>query len=114
MISNCLVENQVRPFAVGKRNWLFVGNEKSAKNAALLYSLIQSCEMNDIDTRKYPYVPLGSISILTFLFRSTLFIGSPLMFRFRPPTKKLPISCKERFILSPEECVKYGISDEII
>jgi transposase len=53
MISNCWIENQVRPFAVGKRNWLFVGNEKSAKNAALLYSLIQSCDLNDIEPRKY-------------------------------------------------------------
>jgi len=52
-ISNSWIENQVRPFAVGKRNWLFVGNEKSASKAALLYSLIQSCELNDIDPRAY-------------------------------------------------------------
>ena len=52
-ISNCWIENQVRPFAVGKRNWLFVGNEKSATKAALLYSLIQSCELNQIDPRAY-------------------------------------------------------------
>jgi len=52
-ISNCWVENQVRPFAVGKRNWLFVGNEASAKKAALIYSLIQSCELNNIDPRLY-------------------------------------------------------------
>ena len=43
----------MRPFAVGKRNWLFVGNEKSASKAALLYSLIQSCELNDINPRAY-------------------------------------------------------------
>jgi len=52
-ISNCWIENQVRPFAVGKRNWLFVGNEKSASKAALLYSLIQSCQLNQIDPRTY-------------------------------------------------------------
>ena len=52
-LSNCWIENQVRPFAVGKRNWLFVGNEGSAQRAALLYSLIQSCELNDIDPRAY-------------------------------------------------------------
>lgn len=52
-LANCWVENQVRPFAVGRRNWLFVGNEKSASKAALLYSLIQSCELNDIDPRRY-------------------------------------------------------------
>ena len=52
-ISNCWVENQVRPFAIGRRNWLFVGNESSAKKAALLYSLLQSCTLNDIDPRAY-------------------------------------------------------------
>ena len=52
-ISTCRVENQIRPFAVGRRNWLFVGNEVSASRAALFYSLIQSCELNDIDPRAY-------------------------------------------------------------
>lgn len=52
-ISNCWVENQVRPFAVGKRNWLFVGNELSAQPAALLHSLIQSCDLNKINPRDY-------------------------------------------------------------
>lgn len=52
-ISNAWIENQIRPFALGKRNWLFVGNEVSAQKAALLYSLIQSCELNNIDPRAY-------------------------------------------------------------
>ena len=52
-ISNCWMENQIRPFAVGRRNWLFTGTPESANKAALLYSLIQTCRMNDIDPRKY-------------------------------------------------------------
>lgn len=52
-ISNCWVENQIRPFAVGRRNWLFVGNEGSANKSALLYSLIQTCKLNAIEPRKY-------------------------------------------------------------
>lgn len=52
-ISNCWIENQIRPFALGRRNWLFVGNEQSANKSALLYSLIQTCKLNDIDPRKY-------------------------------------------------------------
>lgn len=52
-ISNCWVENQIRPFAVGRRNWLFVGNEKSANKSALLYSLIQTCKLNQVDPRQY-------------------------------------------------------------
>ncbi len=52
-ISNCWIENQIRPFAVGRRNWLFTGTPESAKKAALLYSLIQTCRMNNIDPRQY-------------------------------------------------------------
>ena len=52
-ISNCWIENQIRPFALGRRNWLFVGNEQSANKSALLYSLIQTCKLNNINPRKY-------------------------------------------------------------
>jgi len=52
-ISNCWIENQIRPFAVGRKNWMFTGTPESAKKAALLYSLIQSCKMNNIQPRAY-------------------------------------------------------------
>lgn len=52
-ISNCWIENQIRPFALGRRNWLFVGNEHTANKSALLYSLIQTCRLNNIDPRQY-------------------------------------------------------------
>ena len=52
-ISNCLTENIIRPFALGRKNWLFVGNEISANKSALLYSLIQSCKINKVNVRKY-------------------------------------------------------------
>jgi transposase len=52
-ISNCWIENQIRPFAVGRRNWLFTGTSESANKAALIYSLIQNCNLNGINARKY-------------------------------------------------------------
>jgi len=52
-ISNCLTENIIRPFAIGRKNWLFVGNETSANKSALLYSLIQTCKINKINVRAY-------------------------------------------------------------
>ena len=52
-ISNILTENQMRPFAIGRKNWMFVGNVESANKSALLYSIIQSCKINNIDFRKY-------------------------------------------------------------
>jgi len=58
-ISNCWMENQIRPFALGRKNWLFVGNETSANKAALLYSLIQTCKLNNINARVYLEYVLG-------------------------------------------------------
>lgn len=58
-ISNCLAENLVRPLAVGRRNWLFVGNETSANKAMLFYSIIHTCKLNNIDVRKYLTYVLG-------------------------------------------------------
>jgi len=52
-IDNNWVENQIRPFAIGKKNWMFLGNERAAKTAAFFYSILQTCRMNNIDARKY-------------------------------------------------------------
>ncbi len=60
-ISNCLMENQIRPFALGRRNWLFIGNEESANKSALLYSLIQTCKINQIEPRKYLQYVLNQV-----------------------------------------------------
>ena len=52
-ISNILIENQIRPFALGRRNWLFSGTPESANKAAILYGAIQSCHLNNINARAY-------------------------------------------------------------
>jgi len=52
-IDNNWVENHIRPFALGRKNWLFIGNEKAAHTISLFYSLIASCKLNEIDPRMY-------------------------------------------------------------
>lgn len=52
-IDNNWVENQIRPFALGRKNWLFKGHKASAQRAALLYSLIQSCVLNQLNPYHY-------------------------------------------------------------
>lgn len=52
-IDNNWAENQIRPFALGRKNWLFIGNKDSARIAAFFYSIIQTCRLNAIDPRKY-------------------------------------------------------------
>jgi len=53
MIDNNHVENAIRPFALGRRNWLFLGNERGAIAAANIYSLIRTAQANQCDPYRY-------------------------------------------------------------
>jgi hypothetical protein len=50
---NNLAENAVRPFVVGRKNWLFSGNPAGAKASATLYSLIESAKANGLEPYQY-------------------------------------------------------------
>jgi transposase len=52
-IDNNLIENAIRPFALGRKNWLFKGSPAGAKAGALFYSLIETCKANNIEPYKY-------------------------------------------------------------
>jgi hypothetical protein len=52
-IDNNLLENAIRPFAVGRKNWLFMGSPSGAKAGAIFYSLIETCKSNDIEPYQY-------------------------------------------------------------
>lgn len=52
-IDNNACENIIRPFTLGRKNWLFMGNERGGKAAAILYSLINTCRLNKINTHDY-------------------------------------------------------------
>jgi transposase len=53
MIDNNAVENAIRPFALGRRNWLFMGNERGATAAAAIYSLIMTAKANQLEPYRY-------------------------------------------------------------
>jgi hypothetical protein len=50
---NNLAENAMRPIALGRKNWLFVGSERGGRAAALFMSLIQSCKSQGINPWEY-------------------------------------------------------------
>ncbi|WP_256207253.1 MULTISPECIES: transposase [unclassified Pseudomonas] len=52
-IDNNPVENTIRPWALGRSNWLFAGSLRSGKRAAAIMSLIQSARMNGHDPFEY-------------------------------------------------------------
>jgi len=52
-IDNNVQENAIRPFCVGRRNWLFADTVAGANASANLYSLLQTCRVNGIDGYRY-------------------------------------------------------------
>jgi hypothetical protein len=52
-IDNNLVENAIRPTAVGKKNWLFFGSADAGQTSAIFYSLIGSCKALGIIPEEY-------------------------------------------------------------
>lgn len=52
-IDNNLVENSIRPVALGRKNYLFAGSHDGAQKAAVIYSLLATCKLNDIEPYQY-------------------------------------------------------------
>ena len=50
---NNWIENQIRPIALGRKNWLFAGSLRAGKQAAAIMSLFQSARMNGHDPHAY-------------------------------------------------------------
>ncbi len=60
-ISNALAENAIRPFAVGRRNWLFADTPRGAKASATVYSLIETAKANGLEPFAYIHPVLQHI-----------------------------------------------------
>ena len=52
-IDNNAAERQIRPFTVGRKNWLFMGSVEGAKAASVIYSLIETAKANGLNPEAY-------------------------------------------------------------
>ena len=52
-IDNNPAERMMKPICMGRKNYLFCGSELGAKNASMLYSIIETCKMNGLRPVKY-------------------------------------------------------------
>jgi transposase len=48
-IDNNLIENTIRPIAIGRKNYLFAGSHEGARRAAMMYSLLLTCKRHEIN-----------------------------------------------------------------
>jgi len=64
-IDNNLVENAIRPTALGKKNWLFMGDADAGERGAILYTLIESCRRRGLDPYTYLKDVLSHLPTMT-------------------------------------------------
>jgi transposase len=52
-MSNNAAEREIRPLALGRRNWTFAGSDAGGRRAAAIYTLIQTARLNDVDPQAW-------------------------------------------------------------
>jgi transposase len=62
-IDNNLIENVIRPLAIGRKNYLFCGNADAAIRAGIIYSLITSCKAAEVEPRIWLEDVLGKLPL---------------------------------------------------
>ena len=50
---DCRREHTLREVAQGRKNWLFAGSDEGGRRAAAVYSLIETCKLNDVDPQAW-------------------------------------------------------------
>jgi transposase len=66
-IDNNLSERMIRPCAIGRKNYLFFGNDRGGRTAAILYTLMASCKANAVEPWAYLYDLLRRLPLITGL-----------------------------------------------
>ena len=61
-IDSNLVENAIRPLALGRKNYLFAGSHDAAKNIAMFYSFFATCKKHEIDPQKWLTYVINNIN----------------------------------------------------
>ena len=61
-IDSNLIENSIRPLALGRKNFLFAGNHDAAENIAMFYSFFGTCKKSDVDPQKWLTYVINNIN----------------------------------------------------
>ena len=64
-LDNNLIENAIRPSAIGKKNWLFIGHPDAGQRSAIIYSIVVSCQRHAKDPYAYLKDVLTRLPVMT-------------------------------------------------
>jgi len=87
-LSNNRAENSIRPFIVGRKNWLFSDTSKGAKASAVVYSIVETAKANNLNV--YMYL----VHIFSKMPGSDIKSDPSLINDFMPWSQKLPDYCR--------------------
>jgi len=74
-IDNNLIENSIRPVALGRKNYLFAGSHEAAQQAAVIYSILATCKLHGVEPFAYLTKILSTIPDLSANQLHTLLPG---------------------------------------
>jgi hypothetical protein len=63
LVTPNLVENAIRPTALGKKNWLFFGDADAGERSAIIYLIIESCRCHGFEPYSYLHDVLSRFAI---------------------------------------------------
>lgn len=91
-LSNNLAEQSIRPFATHRKNWLFADSVEGAETNAIIYSIVESAKVNNLNVAKYLEYLLANISQLE---EPT---NKMILKDFLPWSEKLPDEIKNYYV----------------
>jgi transposase len=83
-ISNNRAERSIKPFVIGRKNWLFANTPRGAKASAILYSIIETAKENGLKPFEY----------LRFLLETLPNSESDALEHLMPWSPSLPVTCR--------------------
>ena len=89
-ISNNECEACIRPFATGRKSWLFADTPEGAKASGIIYSLVESAKLNHLDTFRYLSYLLEKMPEIDYQYQNDPNILDPYL----PWSSELPESCR--------------------
>jgi hypothetical protein len=83
-LSNNRAERSIKPFVIGRKNWLFSASPKGAKASSIIYSIIETAKMNKLKPFEY----------LKHIFETMPNIAPEMYASLLPWSETLPENCK--------------------
>ena len=63
-LDNNIIENKIRPLALGRKNYLFAGSHKAAQRIAIMYSFFATCSIHRVNPRDWMNYTIENINSL--------------------------------------------------